>query len=104
MMLFASVVAFVVVTGTRFLLVTRNRQLVVGTAATYVALVLLVLARALVHGDGALAEAVMWLPIMVMFGVPIVSHRAGRPQNVFSAVAADRTAARFCSDPGRIAR
>lgn len=73
MMLCASVAAFLTVTGARFIFTVRRTQLIGGSAAAYCLFVLLVLENALTHGVSAFAETVMWLPIMVMFGIPFMA-------------------------------
>ncbi len=59
----------------RLLFTTALKRLFIGAIASYVALLLFLLVAARITGD--LAETTMWMPIILLFGIPFMAPLVG---------------------------
>lgn len=71
MMITAAITSFGAFAVCRFVLDGTVKRLVAGTIVSYAAILIILLAAAGVTGD--LAETMMWMPIILLFGIPFMA-------------------------------
>ena len=75
MMLAAAITSFVAFAVCRLLVDGTVKRLVVGAIASYAAILALLLVAAGVTGD--VAETLMWMPVIILFGIPFLAPLVG---------------------------
>ena len=75
MMLAAAIASFVTFVACRIMLTTKGKRLFIGVIASYLVMLILLLVASGVTGD--IAETMMWMPVILLFGIPYMAPLVG---------------------------
>lgn len=75
MMLLAAVVSFVCFAVSRYLFSTKGKRVIAGIFASYTAMLVLLVVSAVITSD--LSETMMWMPVILIFGIPFMAPLIG---------------------------
>ena len=75
MMLAAAIASFVAFVACRIMFGTKGKRLFIGVIASYLVMLILLVAASSVTGD--IAETIMWMPIIFLFGIPYMAPLVG---------------------------
>ena len=75
MMLIASVLSFAVFIASRFLFVSKSKWIIAGIFFSYSSILALLITVSAITGD--LSETIMWMPVILMFGIPYMAPLVG---------------------------
>ncbi|HOU60098.1 MAG TPA: hypothetical protein PLS59_11715 [Kiritimatiellia bacterium] len=71
MMLIAAITSFTAFAACRFFLDGTIKRFIIGAIASYAAILILLLAAAGITGE--FSEVIMWIPVILLFGVPFMA-------------------------------
>jgi hypothetical protein len=75
MMLLAAVISFTTFAACRILFSAKGKRLLIGVIASYAAMFILLVVATGITGD--IAETMMWMPIILLFGIPYMTPLIG---------------------------
>ena len=75
MMLIAAVISFIAFSTTRYIFKSNIKRIIAGIIASYVAMLLILVVVSSIAGE--IAETLMWMPIILMFGAVYMAPLIG---------------------------
>ena len=75
MMVVAAITSFLIFAVCRHLLSTAKKRLIAGVIGSYAAFLVVLTVGAGLHGQ--LAETLMWMPVILLFGIPFMAPLVG---------------------------